>query len=406
MPGSRRRAPAAPFSSASAQRPLEQAREDLVGRAGGRLRARGLRRARRHASSRSMLASSRLATSSRTLASRSGGTPEPPRQRDARRDQQRVARLGDPARRRRAVQVIQRAQLIDRQPFDEVLLQQQAVRAVQRGDRLGERRLEVRHVLALQELQLGIALRFGQHRDQLVAHRDLGRLGVAAAAVDERARRGDADPVLQEPLTGVRSRCAGGRSARRRAGAGHREQLRAQAAGSDRPPAAPAVRSARGARDLVAVDALEPVQRAVDAARARAREVEIAGAQVIPPARDVRFVVVVQARGQLAREVVARDPDARHRRARLRPARRRGALPTRAAAPGRCGARCRDRPRNARGAPSITSAIIEGRRGAEQGPPRDGPRAGASPTFRSDETAPGRSRERRGTKRGGRSPYS
>ena len=192
----------------------------------------------------------------------------------------------------------------------------------------------------------------------------------------------------------IRGRALGARARRR---ARHREQLRAQQLDQIVRRQPRPFEATRDARDLFAVHALEPVQRAVDAAHARGREVEIAGAQVIPPARDVRLVVFVQARGQLAGEVVARDPVAAASGAPARPARWRGALPTRAAAPGRCGARS-PRPAQKRArAPSITLAIIEGRRGAEQGPPRDGPRAGASPTFRSDETAPGRSRERRGS---------
>ena len=220
-----------------------------------------------------MLASSRLATSSRTLATRSGGTPS--RRASAMRvaTQQRVARLGDPARRRRAVKVIKRAELIDRQPFHQVLLQQQPVRAVQRRDRLGERRLEVRHVLALQELQLGVALRLRQHGDQLVAHRDLGRLVVSAAAVDERARRGDADPVLQEPLTGVRrdARARARRARRASAAAGivnsfaRSSWIRSSACSPGRS------KRLRDARDLVAVQRVRTVP-ARRRCRARTRD--------------------------------------------------------------------------------------------------------------------------------------
>ena len=85
-----------------------------------------------------------------------------------------------------------------------------------------------------------------QHVDQLAADRDLGRLGLAAAAVDERARRRDAQPVLQKPLARVHgdARPPVRRALLNAVTPGQREQLRAQHAAPDRRPAAPGVRSA------------------------------------------------------------------------------------------------------------------------------------------------------------------
>src|SRR4029079_799597 len=58
--------------------------------------------------------------------------------------------------------------------------------------------------LALQQLQLGIGARLGQHRDQLVGDRDLGRVALRAGGGDERARGRHAHPVLQETPYRVR----------------------------------------------------------------------------------------------------------------------------------------------------------------------------------------------------------
>ena len=116
------------------QQSLQQAGEGLVARASGRVEARGHRRAEvipAAARCRFQPARDQLEDAPQPL----GRQPEAPRQRDARGDQQRIARLGDPPRRRRAMQVVERAELVDRQPLDEVLLQQQAVGAVQRARR-------------------------------------------------------------------------------------------------------------------------------------------------------------------------------------------------------------------------------------------------------------------------------
>jgi len=94
-------------------------------------------------------------------------------------------------------------------------------------------------------------------------------------------------------------------AARRRNG----EQLRAQKLDQIVRGQARAFEALRGARDLVAVKALEPLQRGVDAAGAGARQIQIGRTQVIPPARGV-LVVVVQARRQLGGELVARQPAA------------------------------------------------------------------------------------------------
>jgi hypothetical protein len=143
------------------------------------------------------------------------------------------------------------------------------------------------------------------------------RIGTSGASVwqrqqsmiDERARRGDAQPVLQEALPGVErdARPRVRRARRVAAAARHGEQLRAQRLDQIVRRQPRAFETLRGASDLGAIEVLEPFQRRADAARARARQIEIARAQVIPPACGV-LVVFVQSRRQLCGERLARQP--------------------------------------------------------------------------------------------------
>jgi len=177
------------------------------------------------------------------------------------------------------VDVVQRADLVDRQLIDIVVAQDIALLRVERSHGLLERDLELRTILGAKVLLVGAVGHRGQCREHRVVD---GILGTAAQPAHRGARRDRARPGLERGAPGI------GRDLRR-AVVGD-EQLVPDVLGDIGHDVIREAHRAQAALDRIATRRLERGERGGVAGRARLGEVEVGHVQLLDRAERRRLV--------------------------------------------------------------------------------------------------------------------